>query len=103
VDTPPTAPSAPTRTELSELSVRLQGEYRPRFKGLSRDVIVGRTRSYMSLGTFIELDGDRYSFPVATRRLGKGWVVSRSVSEVETAMRQFLDRRSQEERGRSDG
>jgi hypothetical protein len=92
VKTPPIDRGFPTRHELSELSVRLQGEYQSRFDDASREFVIGSRASSRSLGIGIEIDRKWYAFPVAERGFRKGWALGQGARELETTLRQFLDR-----------
>lgn len=46
----------PNREELSDLSVRIQGEQQSRFDNANRDFVIGSTSSWGSLGIGIEVD-----------------------------------------------
>jgi len=40
----------------------------------------------------VEIDRKWYAFPVANRGFRKGWALSHGTRELETTLRQFLDR-----------
>ena len=92
MNTPPSGLSVPAREELSELSARLQREYQLRFDSASRDLAIGSTSSSRSRGIGIEIDRNWYTFSVAKRRFRKGWTVTQGMRELETTLREFLER-----------
>lgn len=90
--TPPAGRGFPTREELSELSVRLQGEYQSSFDETSRDFVIGSTATSRSLGIGVEIDCNWYPFPVAKRGSREDWTLIQGMRELEATLRQFLER-----------
>jgi hypothetical protein len=91
-DPRPEHQAIPSSGELRSLAVQLQADYEPRFGAAARNVSIGRVRSALSRGISVELDGAWHSFRTARFSMSKlGWVGLQSVSEVDKAIRGFLD------------
>jgi hypothetical protein len=54
--------------------------------------VIGSTATSRSFGVGVEIDRKWYAFPVANRGFRKGWALSHGTRELETTLRQFLDR-----------
>jgi hypothetical protein len=82
----------PSPEELQALANRLTDEFHQRFDEANLDLAIGRTRSPLSTGIGLEINGEWDSFTAARRHLfGRGWTILLDLRGLEETVRAYLE------------